>query len=405
MELKSALAGFKVIDLTQWGAASMAASLLSQWGADVIHIEHPVRGDGARGIQAGVGVAVCQQHRVNYMWELTNLNKKSLAVDIGQKEGREIIYRLAAKCDVFLSNLRNRETAKFEMDYDTIKKRNPKIIYANLTGFGPGGPDSDLPGWDSLAYFARSGVTYMLSRPEESPIFTRPAMGDYATGMTCACGIVVALLAREKQGIGQAVYTSLFRNGVWSGLDIQGALMTHKDAEIPVRESAANPLVNYYRTQDNRWIALTHLQSDTYWHDFCQAMELEELEYDPRFDSFTTRAENNIALVAMIDDAFSKRTSLEWKERLTEFGLAFGLVQKPSEAINDIQARANDFFVQFDHPSYGPIEFVAAPIKFSETPGTFRTPAPELGQHNEEILLDLGCSWDDISHLRDNNVI
>jgi crotonobetainyl-CoA:carnitine CoA-transferase CaiB-like acyl-CoA transferase len=405
MESKLALEGFKVIDLTQWGAASMAASLLSQWGAEVIHVERPERGDGARGIQAGVGVSVVQQHRVNYMWELTNLNKKSLAVDISQKEGKEIVYRLAAKCDVFLSNLRNRELAKFEMDYGNIRKKNPRIIYANLTGFGPEGPDSDLPGFDSLAYFARAGVTYMLSRPGEAPVFTRPASGDYATGMTCACGIIVALLAREKQGIGQAVYTSLFRNGVWSGLDIQGALMTHQDAEVPVRESVANPLVNYYRTKDNRWIALAHLQSDTYWHDICQAVELEKLENDPRFNSFSKRAENNVALIAIIDDVFSRRTSTEWKERLTNFGLAFGLIQKPSEVINDIQARANDFFVDFDHPSYGPVEFVAAPIKFSETPGTFRTPAPELGQNTEEILLDLGYNWDEISHMRDKNVI
>jgi crotonobetainyl-CoA:carnitine CoA-transferase CaiB-like acyl-CoA transferase len=401
----SALEGIRVIDLTQQGAAPMAGCLLAQWGADVIHVEHPVRGDGGRGLQPG-GVGSIQQHRVNYVWELVNFNKKSLTTDLAQQEGREIIYRLAAKSDVFLSNLRPREMKKFEMQPETLREINPKIIIANLTGYGPKGPDADAPGWDDSAYFARAGIIHTMSEEEGVPVSSRPAFGDFPTGMVCACGIVVALFARERLGIGQELYTSLFNSGVWASMfDIQGALLTHRDPPEQRRDSVRNPLGNTYKTKDGRWIKLTMLQPNPYWPGFCQAIDQEGLENDPRFGSIQKRAENNIALIKIIEEAFVRRTAEEWKTRLTEFGLSFGLIQKPSEVANDPQARANEFFTRVNHPTYGPIELVLAPIKFSKTPGMFRTPAPEFGQHTEEILLELGYGWDKIKQLRDKKVI
>jgi crotonobetainyl-CoA:carnitine CoA-transferase CaiB-like acyl-CoA transferase len=401
----SALEGIRVIDLTQHGAAPMAGCLLAQWGAEVIHVEHPVKGDGGRGLQAG-GIGSIQQHRVDYVWELVNLNKKSLTADLAQQEGREIIYRLVAKSDVLLSNLRFREIEKFKLQPEILKEINPNIIIANLTGYGPKGPDADAPGWDDSAYFARSGIIHTMSEEGGVPVSSRPALGDFPTGMVCACGIMVALFARERLGIGQELYTSLFHSGVWASMfDIQGALLTHRDPAEQRRDSVRNPLGNTYKTKDGRWIRLTMLQPDPYWPGFCQAIDQEELQNDPRFDSIQKRAENNIALIKIIEEAFAKRTTEEWTVRLAELGLSFGLIQKPSELANDPQARANEFFTPVNHPTYGPIELLLAPIKFSETPGTFRTPAPEFGQHTEEILLELGYSWDDISYLRDKKAV
>jgi crotonobetainyl-CoA:carnitine CoA-transferase CaiB-like acyl-CoA transferase len=249
-------------------------------------------------------------------------------------------------------------------------------------------------------------MTYMLSEQGGVPVWPRPASGDFPSAMGCACGIMVALFARERLGIGQEICTSLFNSAVWSVMwDIQGALLTHRDPPERRRESAPNPLVNSYRTRDGRWIILSMVQPGSYWHAFCQAIDQEGLENDPRFGSFQNWAENNVALIKVIDEAFTKRTAAEWKARLSEFGLSFALMQKPSEVIDDPQARANDFFTSVNHPTYGPIELVLAPIKFSGTPGTFRTLAPEFGQHTEEILLELGYSWDEIKQLKDKKVI
>jgi crotonobetainyl-CoA:carnitine CoA-transferase CaiB-like acyl-CoA transferase len=403
--LSPVLDGIRVIDVTQHGAAPMASCLLAQWGAEVIHIEHPVKGDGGRGLQAGGAVSI-QQHKINYVWELVNLNKKSLTADLAQQEGREIIYRLAARSDVFLSNLRPREVEKFEMHYETLKRRNPEIIYANLTGYGPKGPDANSPGWDDSAYFSRAGIIYTMSEEGEVPVSSRPALGDFPTGMACAFGIMIALFARQRLGIGQELYTSLFNSGVWASMfDVQGALLTHQDPPEYRRDSVPNPLGNTYKTKDGRWIRLTMLQPDPYWPGFCQAIGQEELHNDPRFDSIQKRTENNVALIKIIEEAIARRTAEEWTVRLGEFGLSFGLIQKPSEVAYDPQARANEFFTPVNHPNYGPIELVLAPIKFSKTPGAFRTPAPEFGQHTEEILLEIGYSWDDIGHLRDKKVI
>jgi crotonobetainyl-CoA:carnitine CoA-transferase CaiB-like acyl-CoA transferase len=399
------LNGIRVIELAQHGAAPMAGCLLAQWGAEVIHIEHPVKGDGGRGLQFG-GLGSIQQHRVNYVWELVNLNKKSLMADLAQHEGKEIVYRLAAVSDVLLSNLRPREIEKFEMHYQTLKKRNPKIIYANLTGYGPKGPDANSPGWDDSAYFARAGIIHTISEEIGVPVSSRPALGDFPTGMACAFGIMIALFARQRLGIGQELYTSLFNSGVWASMfDIQGALLTHQDPPEYRRDSVRNPLGTAYKTKDGRWIRLTMLQPDPYWPGFCRAIDREELQNDPRFCSLQKRAENNSALIKIIEEVFAMRTAEEWTARLGEFGLSFGMIQKPSEVAHDPQARANEFFTPVDHPNYGPIELVLAPIKLSETPSAFRTPAPEFGQHTEEILLELGYSWDDIGHLRDKKIV
>jgi len=401
----SALEGIRVIDLSAMGATPMAAELLAQWGAEVIHIEHPIRGDGGRIIQHG-GSSTYLWTEVNYWWELPNLNKKSLTADLAQKEGRDILYKLAATSDVFLSNLRPYEMEKFDLQYETLKKINPKIIFANLTGYGPKGPDANAPGWDQTSFFARAGITYTLSDPDGVPFEPRPAQGDFHTSMTTACGIMVALFARERFGIGQEVYTSLFHSGVWMAMfDIQQALLTNQDPPKQKRDSVPNALVNVYKTKDARWIRLTMMQADRYWPAFCQAIEREELEKDPRFDSLEHRKENSVALIKIIDEAFAKRTAAEWYTRLAEGAQSFSLHQKPTEVINDPQARANDFFTPVDHPIYGPIELVLGPITFSETPGKWQSPGPELGQHTEEILLELGYTWEDIAQLKDKQVI
>jgi crotonobetainyl-CoA:carnitine CoA-transferase CaiB-like acyl-CoA transferase len=225
--------------------------------------------------------------------------------------------------------------------------------------------------------------------------------------MVLAFGIVTALFVRERTGIGQEVDTSLFDVGAYTvSADIAGALVTGgQDIRQPARKEMLNPLSNIYETKDGRWLLLAIVHSDPYWSTACKAIGREELEHDPRFNSFEARVQNHVALFSILEEVFLSRTLAEWKDRLNETGLPWSYAQNLSEVIADPQARANDFFVTFNHPTYGPVELTACPIRLSKTPATIRTRAPDLGEHTVDILLELGYTWEDIEQFRKQGVI
>ena len=401
-----ALEGIKVIEVAQWAAAPMGGRLLADLGADVIHIENPATGDAHRHFQAvkdeqgraGAGVP----SKVNYNWELYNINKRGMTLDLALPTGREILSRLVSQADVFTSNLRPFEISKFGLEYDTLSQDNPGLIYAVLTGYGRQGPHRDSPGYDIISYWARTAIPYLVDAAG-----FRPAIGDNIGGLMLAFGIMTALLVRERTGIGPEVDVSLFGTGIFQmSFDISGALIERREFNEwrpHDRESSFNPLVGGYVTKDGRQFVLMCLQPDRYWPQVCQALEQEDLVDDPRFRSFEARASNRAELYAILDKAFASKTLDEVRERFTTIPSA--PIQRLLEVVDDPQARANDFFLTLDHPSHGPIEVVAPPVKLSKTPATVRTAAPELGQHTEEILLELGYTWHDIDQLRGEGVI
>jgi crotonobetainyl-CoA:carnitine CoA-transferase CaiB-like acyl-CoA transferase len=228
-------------------------------------------------------------------------------------------------------------------------------------------------------------------------------------GLTLAYGTMAALFIRERTGIGQEVDVSLFSTGLFQvSFDVAGALATGRDydewAPSRNRENNPNPLVGKYQTKDGRTLFLCILQPGLYWSRFCQAIERRDLEHDPRFESFEPRIQNHAALLHILDEVFLTKTLEEWKPRLTGAGLPWSPVQKLTEVINDPQARANNFFVPLDHPNYGRMEVVANPVKLSKTQATIKA-APEFGQHNEEVLLEYGYTWEDIARLKQQGVI
>lgn len=405
-----ALEGIKVVDLSQVAAVPMAARHLADFGADVIHIEHPLRGDAWRVYQAGIsrGTAGAPSH-INYNWEIYNRNKRGMTLDLSKERGREIIHKLVEKADVFLTNARPYELEKFDLTYKTVANLNRRLIYGYLTGYGKKGPERDAPGYDQTAYWYRSGKPYLLSWPGSPPPIFRSAFGDHVAALALAYGVMMALFVREKTGVGQELDLSLFHMGIYvNSFDIAGALVTGRDYEDwrpKSREDAPNALVNVYQTKDERWLSIVLLQPDRYWSSFCKAIERVELEHDPRFESFEPRKQNHVTLFHILEDVFRAKTLVEWKSRFTEAGLPFAPMHNLLEVVSDPQARANDFFVPFDHPTYGRIEVIANPINLSATPATIRTPAPELGQHTEEILLELGYDWEDITALKNEEVI
>jgi crotonobetainyl-CoA:carnitine CoA-transferase CaiB-like acyl-CoA transferase len=406
-----ALEDIKVVEIAGAAAVPMAGRLFADWGADVIHIEHPVTGDVLRNVQATAGLAstigggatTVALSNIPYTMLNYNRGKRSLTLDLSSKQGQEIVRRLLEQTDVFLSNMRPYEMQKWNLEYDTVSRLNPRLIYASLNGYGQRGEEKDAPGYDVIAAWARTGAPTLVQANG-----FRPAFMDNIAGMCLAYGIMTALFIRERTGIGQEVNTSLFQAGVFQvSYDVAGALVTGKNFEewgVTSREELPNVLAVSYQTKDGRTLRLSILQPDLYWSKFCRAIEREDLEHDPRFRSFEARIDNHTALLRILDEVFLSKTLEEWKPRLNKAHIPWSPIQTLQEVVNDPQAKVNDFFIPLDYPSYGPVEVVANPIKLSKTPATVKM-APEFGQHTEEILLEMGYSWDDISKLKEEKVI
>jgi crotonobetainyl-CoA:carnitine CoA-transferase CaiB-like acyl-CoA transferase len=407
------LGEIKVIETSSGIAGPVAGRLLADWGADVIHIEHPVTGDMGRDTRrlltsyrthllAGRNIP----SDINYSVENNNCNKRGMTLNLSKESGQKIIHTMLETADVLLSNFRPRELKKFNLEYQTLSQLNPKLIHANITGYGSKGPDQDLPGYDFNAFWARSGILRVLLTPEMDPFTTPVGLGDRVTALALACGIMTALFIRERSGIGQEVDTSIFNTGIFvNSHDVGAALVTGQDRQNANRQDLANVLLGSYKTRDGRWLRIAINQPDRYWSRVCQAIGRNDLENDPRFASFNSRIENHNALFTILEEMFLTRTLDEWKVILTEAGLPWAPVASLPEVVSDPQARANDFFTSYDHPTYGHMEIVANPIKLNKTSVVVNRPAPEFGQHTEEILQEYGYSWEDIAQFKEQGVI
>jgi crotonobetainyl-CoA:carnitine CoA-transferase CaiB-like acyl-CoA transferase len=405
-ELAQALEGIKVVDLSQVAAVPMAARHLADFGADVVHVEHPVRGDTWRivggGISAAVGAGIASD--VKYIWETYNRNKRGITLDLSQEEGRRIMYKLLEDADVFLTNMRLFELEKFEIEYKDVVKINPRIIYGSLTSFGKKGPERNLPGYETNGYFARSGVHHMLQEVGRPPVHVPLGSGDNVAAMAMAYGVMLALYVREKTGEGQELDISLFQSGVYQiCIDVAGSLVTGADRQMLPRDQAKMAPANYYLTKDERW--LRTVVNEQHWARYCRALGRPELPEDPRFKVFKDRQENHADLFEILDAVFKTKTLPEWKKLLDEHDIPWAPVQTLPEVCNDVQARENNFFVPIDHPEYGRIEVIDSPVKLSKTPSTIRTPAPEFSQHTEEVLLENGFSWEEIALFKEKRVV
>jgi crotonobetainyl-CoA:carnitine CoA-transferase CaiB-like acyl-CoA transferase len=406
--MEGLLEGIKVIDMGHVVAVPAAGRTLSDWGADVIKIE-PLSGEYVRGSRRAYGVDLIWEvngGKVNFQFESLNAGKKAIALDLHQESGREILHKLVQKCDVFMTNYESGTLKKLKADYQALSKLNPKLIYARLSGYGSLGPDKDERGFDIAAGWARSGAMLASAlEPGGTPPPARHGLVDMVAGMNMVAGVLAALVHRDMTGKGQELELSLYHSAVWSTIsDIQPALMG-RPFQIIERTKVGNPLANIYQTKDKKWLLLTMGQSGLYWAGFCRAIEKPMLEKDPRFKDMAAREQNCEELIRIIDEVFATQDRDEWRKRLKENNCICGLVQSTSEVVTDPQAIANDFFVEIDNPVSGRLKVVNSPIKFHQNPAFPKGPAPQLGQQTEEILLELGYDWDDISRLKDQKVI
>ena len=397
------LDGIRIIDWTIWQHGPVGTAMLADMGAEVIHIEHPVTGDGARGAMSFVGVITSIGGR-NFYFEANNRNKMGMTLDITTQKGKEIVYKLVEKSDVFVQNMRKGVAEKRGLDYKSLKKYNPKLIYASASGYGPRGPDSGLPSLD-LSAQARSGLMCSIGGEDMPPLAVTTGLADQMGAIILAYGISLAIIARERFGVGQEINTSHLGSMVMlQGLSIAASLILGTGIPRLDREKPGNHLWNWYKCQDGEWICMAS-SFDYAWPWFLKAVGWSELEKDPTLDTLEKRFRNE-ELRKKLDELFATKPRAEWLKILREAGIICDPVNKISDLAEDPQVLENSYIREFDHPSFGRIKTVGIPVELSETPGSLRTAAPEFGQHTEEILTNIcGLTWDEITALRDEGII
>ncbi len=397
------LDGVKVVELTMFQQGPVCGTKLGDLGADVIKVEPPT-GDPARGFMRIIGTMVGLKGR-NYYFENHNRNKRSIVLDLKTERGMEIFLKLIDGADVFVTNLSIEAPIKIGISPEALLERNPRLIYAQASGWGRKGPDANGLSFDYTG-IGRSGLMMSCGERGTPPAQILPGLGDELGGMVCAWAVCTALYARERTGKGQLVDTSLM-GSIVSMLSLVLSAPAILGQEFPreVRAEAGNPIYNHYRARDDKWFILAHLQPDRYWPNVCRALGMPELEKDPRFNSIEARGANARELIAIMDKEFLTKTREEWFDIFKKEGIIYTPIQSTGEVVDDPQALANDYVTWFDHPVLGRTKVVGFPWDFSKTPASVRREAPEFGQHTEEILLELSYTWDDITKLRDEKAI
>ena len=393
--------GIKVVEMGVWVAGPSCAAILCDWGADVIKIEPPA-GDPFRGLFASaLGAAI----PVNPPFEIDNRGKRSVCLDFDHAEARAIGRRLLDEADVFVSNMRPRVLEQFGFSYDELRATNPKIIYCQVTGHGPENPDRDRAAYDIGAFWARAGVGASLTADGQPIPQQRGGMGDHMTGVSGAAAISAALYHRERTGEGQRVAVSLVRTGVYMmGWDYALELRLGVQTKPYDRYHAPNPIINCFQSMDGRWFWLLLLQGDRHWPDLLRAIGREDLARDERWSDITLRRQNSEGIVDELDRAFATRTLDEWGAIFDRENVWWAPVNTITQALQDPVVQASNSVVQVDGPD-GPVPLVNTPVDFYATPNAPRGLSPELGQHTEEVLLELGFDWDKIIAMKEAGAI
>jgi crotonobetainyl-CoA:carnitine CoA-transferase CaiB-like acyl-CoA transferase len=394
----SLFTGLKVIDCASWIAGPAAATMMSDFGADVIKIEPPGAGDPWRASTPIPG------KKVDYYWQLTSRNKRSLALDLKHPDGQAVLYRLIASADVFITNFPLPVRDRLKMAPADLMPLNPKLIYASFTAYGEEGEEAAKTGFDSTAYWARTGLMDMVrSNAETVPSRSMPGMGDHPSATGLYAAIVTALYRREKTGQGGVVRSSLLQNGLWAnGCAVQTRLFGEDVKLRPHRDDAPNALANHYQSRDGRWFIMALFNEQRQLRSFLGAIGREELTDDPRFATPDARKEHARELVLILDEVFSKRDLADWRAILDRVGVTFGIVATVNEALDDPQMRLAGALVPFED---GQNLTVMTPFHIDGVEKVAARRAPSVGQDNESVLREAGYSADDVERLRGLGVV
>ncbi len=404
--------GVRVVEFAQFVFVPSAGALLADWGADVIKIEHPVTGDGYRGL-ATQGIVQTSATGVNQNMEMHNRGKRSIGLDASKPEGRELLLKLVGSADVFLTNFLPSALHRWHLDVDDLRAANPRIIYVRGHGHGVRGADADMPAYDSTAYWSRGGLAETLKPPGlEHPLGPRGGFGDRLGGVNLAFGIASALYRRERTGEPSVVDVSLLGTAIWTIASdmlsaLQGNWRQAPAAAAPAGQPPArmnpNPLGGSYRTKDGRYLGLMLLQPDRHWPDLARSLGREDLLADPRFVDATAIFGHAAELAEILDALFASKTLAEWRDAFVGARFPWAPYAVVPEVLEDPQVVANGYIQEIEHPG-GNFRVPAGAVQFDELPAHLSR-GPEHAEHTELVMIELGYDWDDIAKFKDAGVI
>jgi len=395
---ESLFAGLKVIDCASWIAGPAAATILSDFGADVIKIEPPGTGDPWRASTPVPGKTT------DYYWQLTSRNKRSLAVDLKHADGLAVLYRLLATADVFITNFPLPVRERLKIAASHVLPLNSRLIYASLTAYGEQGEEAERTGFDSTAYWARTGLMDMVRATKNAePVRSVPGMGDHPSATALYAAIVTALYRRERTGKGGVAQSSLLQNGVWANACfIQSRLCGEHVPHRAPRAHAPNPLANHYRCRDGRWFIMALFNEQRQLRGFLAAIGCSHLADDERFATSAARKQNAGALVQILDEVFAQRDLAEWRTIMAAAGVTFGGVSSVDETSSDPQLQQVGALVPF---ADGKGLTVSSPFHLDGETKVAPRRAPSVGQHTEDVLQEAEFSTCDIARLRGLGVL
>jgi len=392
------LRGIRVLDLSRILAGPYCTMMLGDLGAEIIKVEQPRVGDGTRqwgppfkGGESAYFICI-------------NRNKKSITVNLKHPRGIKIIKQLVEKSDVLVENFRYGTMDKLGLDYETLKKINPKLIYCTISAFGTTGPYRELPGYDFLVQ-AMGGIMSITGEPDGPPMKVGVAIVDVTAALYATSAILAALFYREKTGEGQKVETSLIEAQVAWLINVGSNYLV--SGEVPKRYGNAHPnIVPYqvFKVKDG-YVALA-IGNDLQWKKFCELAGVKELAENPKFETNPKRVENRKELIKILDKLMLEKRGKEWIKLCRDNGIPCGPINTIDKVFNDPQVLNRGMVVEVDHPTAGKIKLAGIPMKFSRTPAFVKSPPPLLGEHTNEVLSNLlGYSKEEILNLRKEQVI
>jgi crotonobetainyl-CoA:carnitine CoA-transferase CaiB-like acyl-CoA transferase len=391
------LAGVKVIDCATYVAGPAAATIMSDFGAEVIKIERPPDGDLWRTFPQVPGYP---QSDLSYTWILTNRNKRSIGLDLSKDGGRDVLMRLVRDADVFVTNYQPSLLRTFRLQWEDLLAINPRLVFALVTGYGERGPEADSPSFDVLAYWARSGLMTSVTGLDGTPAGPRPAIGDQPTAAILFGAIMLGLYRRDRTGRGSKVSTSLMASGAWANaVELQAKLC---GAEFPQRKPGGNPpnpLIASYASRDGRPMLIIAMDSEREFPRICAAIDAQELAQNPLFATTESRKSNAAELYAILQSQFERETLAHWRGKFAEYDIKWSSMPTLDEAAWDPQMRACGAIVGMEHSDSGPLETVDSPIQTTDSAKTRPQMPPTMGAHTRAILKEAGYTEQQIEAL------